>query len=950
MSKKQRKIIKISIISILLAVAIFEWLIFSISSWIKPELYQKQILEVIKTQTGQDIKVGGDIRFHLLPTPRLVVTDLEVDGHSDSMISTVPSLAAERMEIYLDTMSIFSDNVEISSITLFDPVLLLERASDNAIHWGWFNTKLLKSLDTRSSNANALPLFISNGTIKYQDNVNNETLLIEEINASVAYGKQLFINGRMQSAGRKFEFIADSKNDGKNKDIKLSQDSFPLNLSVSGEDGSLIKVDSIIDRSSDFPKIYGGFNVSIKDLSYWVVTKKSSSSAKNGKNTQSSPDKKTLPMEMGGEWNLDNDVIKFQKLDIKGLNSHGGGNASLRWNNWYPTIITNLDFETVDYWAWKELFSARIAAKRAIEKGEDDFMTNYDFRKENPLPENIEVQLNINAQKTMVGKEVWQQTRLSAALDKGAFTINQCDINLGGGGLLSVFGVVSQGGTGDLRFEGNIEAKGKSLHSALSMFYSAATDMPDIGMGEFSISSNLYINSDELRLFEADIKVDGAPVSGTITTYFTGQPRIDATVKLYDTNFDSVRDVLLAKKDDKDKSVVGFEWLKNLSTRIDMKIYVDRFTFMERKGDKASFGLYAYKGDFRISDLRFVYPEGNTDISCNINANQEIPYIALLINSDNFDTGYFTIRKPKNNDAEVTANKDNKPVKSFKKREADLMPASKKKEEEKKLYIDEAIPLEWMNSVNGFIDLSLKRFIHRGIPFEKVKLQARLEDKKLSIQKLGFVYSQAEGNAVGTIYGGKVPGLSASFTMSNADLYEVINPLLGVTNISGYASLSGVVSTAGWSFREWLNQMEAKLLISAKGVKVKGVNLAGVNNVIEVAHSSADVFNNVNNVITKGFTDFIVDGSMSIKDGEILAPSLTLRSGLVTGLIVGGIKLESLSGKFSTTFRFANLSSESPPNLIIQLSGKLSNPEIKVDTSSLEDFVARRNVGRNIAQ
>ncbi len=124
------------------------------------------------------------------------------------------------------------------------------------------------------------------------------------------------------------------------------------------------------------------------------------------------------------------------------------------------------------------------------------------------------------------------------------------------------------------------------------------------------------------------------------------------------------------------------------------------------------------------------------------------------------------------------------------------------------------------------------------------------------------------------------------------------------------------------------------------------LNLDGVKNVVEVARSSADVFNNVNNVVTKGATEFSVDGSLNIREGELRAPSVTLKSGFVTGSIVGGAKLDSLDGQFSILFRFANLLADPAPTLIIQLSGKMDKPDIKVDTASLEDFVARRNVSK----
>ncbi len=99
-------------------------------------------------------------------------------------------------------------------------------------------------------------------------------------------------------------------------------------------------------------------------------------------------------------------------------------------------------------------------------------------------------------------------------------------------------------------------------------------------------------------------------------------------------------------------------------------------------------------------------------------------------------------------------------------------------------------------------------------------------------------------------------------------------------------------------------------------------------------------------MLTKGATEFSVDGSMNIQDGELRSPSLTLRSGLVTGTIAGGVKLDSMIGQFSVLFRFANLLSDTIPTMIIQLSGNMNKPELKVDTASLEDFVARRNVGK----
>ncbi len=984
MRKENKKLIKILVLTVFILVAGFEWLLFSISSWIRPELYQKQVLESIKRQTGQDVVVRGEIEFSLFPLPKIIINSLEVDGKS-GLDTSIPTLTASKLEIHIAPMSLFTEHVEVSGVTLVNPVLSLERSSDNTVHWGWFNARLLKTFNNSDVNVKAPPLLIKGGAIKYQDNVNNENMLVENLDTSVAYGGNLFIKGKMKNSGRIFDFAID----GNKTDLPVTGDEFPLSLNISSADGSLFTISSVIDLSKELPKITGNFKFNISDAWNWFVSWENINNYqnKNGKNGQNNS-RQLLPIELGGVWNLDNsdNSIKVQNFNMKGLNSQGEGNANIKWNNWYPTIAADMDFAYVDYFIWKRLLEDRIAAKKLLNQREDDFVTNYNFQKENPLPENIELRLNINAKKILFEKEEWLNTRLNAVLDRGAFTINQCDIKLAGGGLLSIFGVISQGGLGELRFEGNMEAKGKSLHDTLSMFYSYASDMPSAGMGEFSIKSNLYINSEQVRLFEAEALVGDMPIAGTITTYTVGDPRIDAQIKLNEVNFDAVRDAWWKKKleeendssgnqdifrKDQDisdgkkvgqnsfntsqieKKLAGFEWLKNLYMRIDAKVYVDKFTFLERQGEKASFYIYAYKGAFKVSDLQFIYPDGTMEISCSLNVNDRLPYIGLMISGDKLDTGYFLSSRTGKNNLPKPVSSDVAKDKNIKKRDLLLAPKKDVEPKEKfgfKQYADDQIFLDWMNDFNGTIDLSLHKFVHKNITMEKVKLQAKLEDKNLTVQNLGFVYSQAESKIVGTLYGGKIPGVSMNFTMTNADLYEVADQLIGIKNISGYANISGVLSASGWNFREWLDNMDAKFLFAAHGVKFQGINLASVGNVVEVARSSADVFNNVNNIVTKGTTEFSVDGAMNIKDGELRAPNLTLRSGLITGAIIGGIKLRSLIGQFSTLFRFYNLAPNSAPVMIINISGKLDRPEIKVDTSSLEDFVARRNVGRNSSQ
>lgn len=948
MALKHKNKIKALAILIFLVIGVFEGVFFYVSHLIKPEYYQEQILEAIKTQTGQDVKINGGSRFVLFPSPKLVFSDLEVDT-SGKNISSIPTFNIKKLEINIDVTSILSNQMRISKVSLVSPVISVDRADDNTIHWDWLNLKLLKLLNSKNSRGISLPMSIVDGVVNYKDNINNKDIIIEDINAYTTYGAKISLEGSLKINDSPYDFVVDSKA----MDLNVADGAFPLNLSITDEDKNTLSVQSVIDTSAELPKVIGKFSADTADLENFL---------QDEENRKANANHIVMPLSLNGAWELKDDMLQMHEVSMKGLNSDGNGSISVSWNNWYPTISVDMDFASIDYLMLKNLSTIKITRKP--QKKPDLFQPEYgadmEIYKDNPLPNNIELKLNVRAQKIVSGKEEWKNMNLNAVLDKGAFTINQCDIYLSGEGLLTIFGVVSQGGNGDLRFEGNIEAKGKSLRNTIMMLYPSASDLPVMGTGEFTISANLYVNKTQVRLFEANAVIDGTPVLGTVTAYLDPEVRFEAKIRLKDINFDSIRDMLREKNTEMEQKIrngeqqqinpntAGFDWLRNLMTRIDATVYVDDFNFMERKGDRVSFSLYAYNGDLRISNMQLTYSDGISEMNCSMNVKGPIPSISMMVNADQIDTSYFNLSKNDNATDEKSADTAKPAVSASK--PTDNKPKTKlevgKLSELRDMSEDTAVPVEWMDHFNGVFDITLRKLIHKNLLIEKIKFRGRVEAKRLDIQKLSFVYSQAQSNITGILYGGKIPGLTVNFTMANADIYEMLYPLATIRNINGFASLSGYVTTNGWSFYEWLNHLDAKLLIAARGVKVQGINLAGVSNVVDVARTSADVFNNVNNVLTNGTTEFLVDGAVNIKDGELRSPNLNIRSGLVSGTIVGGAKLESLDGQFSILFRFGNMLSDVTPTMIIQLSGKMDKPDIKVDTASLEDYVARRNVSK----
>ena len=201
---------------------------------------------------------------------------------------------------------------------------------------------------------------------------------------------------------------------------------------------------------------------------------------------------------------------------------------------------------------------------------------------------------------------------------------------------------------------------------------------------------------------------------------------------------------------------------------------------------------------------------------------------------------------------------------------------------------------------------------------------------------------------LGSLYGGKVPGMSISFTLYDAELHDMLKSLAGRDNITGKVSISGTVTTSGVNALSWVSQAEAKLVLAARGVNVQGINLQGVVDAVEVSRTAADVFNNVNLAVVNGATELSVDGNINVKNGVAKTPGITLKADTITGDLTGEVRFVPWTMELSTLYQFPAMTSETIPTLTLQLSGPVEAGDLRTDTASLEAYVAKRITSRKI--
>jgi len=158
--------------------------------------YKPRVIEAVRNATGRELAIDGDISVSLLPTPTLSVAGVRLANLQGA--STPDMARLKSLDISVALMPLISGNVQVTKVTLVDPVVVLERLADGRVNWIFAPTAAgpaTGAVPTQPSTGSpgpggSLPSIsvdnfgIVNGTVVYRSGSTEEK--IEALNASVA--------------------------------------------------------------------------------------------------------------------------------------------------------------------------------------------------------------------------------------------------------------------------------------------------------------------------------------------------------------------------------------------------------------------------------------------------------------------------------------------------------------------------------------------------------------------------------------------------------------------------------------------------------------------------------------------------------------------------------------------------------------------------------------------
>ncbi|MBY0408310.1 MAG: AsmA family protein [Rickettsiales bacterium] len=606
--------------------------------------FRDELTRIIQLQTNRQVVIRGNVSVSLLPVPTLYVPGVELrDARNEN--SQEPTATVGMIRIQVSLLSVLTQQPRITAVSLDRPVLELVRAEDQLIHWGWINSSLVKALANENSPGNAVALDISNGRILCRDAATEKTVTIDNVNFNASNGSSLAVAGAFSTFGHNMNFTFSSGNAA-----DPATGDMPFSFAMTSTDKSSMNLEGSMNLTGDLPVVKGSMKLELEDAATWVQALEENQSGLldtvTNRQDKETEEEAKFPLKLAGEWKQEGLTVDIVNLQLEGMNSAGIGDLSLKWNDWRPVLLTSMHFSAMNYDVWSAF------VRLALIPETDVIRQVYREDGNTLLPKDFNLTVNVKADEVYVGNQSWRNTLVSASMADGSITVNQFSIDLPGESSLTLFGVISPAATGDLRFEGSMETQGKSLRNMLTVLDGSAADLPELGFGSFFAHSNVFLSSEQLRLSEADVKLGELRLNGGMVFYFDAQPRVEADVKLKNINFDYFRDAWRereSKNIDKGKDFflkydksMNFNWLRKLTTTIDFRVSVDRFTFLEHPGTNASFRIYARYGDFGIYDINFIYPTDIMRGTFRLNVNGEKPLLNLSFSASEINTDYFS--------------------------------------------------------------------------------------------------------------------------------------------------------------------------------------------------------------------------------------------------------------------------------------------------------------------
>ena len=534
----------------------------------------------------------------------------------------------------------------------------------------------------------------------------------------------------------------------------------------------------------------------------------------------------------------------------------------------------------------------------------------------------------------MVRNRAINDAHLDVAISNREITMNRFSGTFPGDTDSQIFGFISNAADGSLRFEGNMECKGKNFRDFITWAGVSPPPASKDAYGAFTVKSDISITANDLKLSESDVQVDDTSFLGAAIVEFGPVPAVDARMKISTLNLDRYIPADTPGNAATPQTVTAsqpVDWLTKPSITVHLRTTIEKLNFLKEPFAKSYAEVALTPGKLELANLVFSHGATNARGSAVVTKTEGAAHYTLDFKADALDSRdvlsrlFITTGQP----------------------QAAQHPVAQLPNDRTSKWSRDTFDFSFFHGKSVDFKLAIDRLMHKQIAINDVVFEGGLHDNTLNVDKCYGKLWGGELQAKGKLMESKIPSVAASFSLAGVDAVKLLAAISEIHAIQGLASVSGAITSYGVDPYSFVSNMDGSVALVLKNAVVNGFDISTFSRKVVNLRSVTDVINLADQMFSGGATAFSdISGNFFVKSGTATTPGIRLATENTFGYFSGDANIAqwSLNGILRLTVSIVG--ERETPSISTRLVGALDHPEQKLDTSSVESFIARSSAER----
>lgn len=512
--------------------------------------YKSEITTQLKSATGRDITISGDLSVRVIPTPALTVGGIAIANIAGAANPEMVNL--DTLQVRVALLPLLSGEVQVERVLLKNPIIHLEKLANGAVNWNFDSTSSEKSPSANASATAPTDASASGANIKLDSfEISNATVVYLDSSAPVEKGKK---PKEQKVEGLDLSLRADSLSgpfEGKGKaqilGVPLSFDfssgalikgrTVPVNLSLFTMGETRIIASGALIGIGDDPRYKGKIEINSANLADVINSLTGNSTA---------PGQLAQAVSLGAMLEASAKAVKLDEMEI----TIGDNDANRVSGSLSVAMEEGIQF-AADLKAGKIDLDKILKTKstnKTSEPNEPSVIAGNppesgtaDAASENKgfeIPANISGKVLVKISQLVFKGENISDVNFNSNISAGVISLNRVSAELPGVTALNLSGS-ARAADGGFLFNGKTSVVSSNPKDMAGWLGVSLNDGIVQRMRQVSYQSNIALNSKSLTLSGINIELDRSRITGGVTLALRSRLSFGASLEIDSLNLDS---------------------------------------------------------------------------------------------------------------------------------------------------------------------------------------------------------------------------------------------------------------------------------------------------------------------------------------------------------------------------------------------------------------------------